>query len=272
MENNVLNFDKALQILTQASDSFTLDVWIPSLTRNVVFKQLDAKQQKELLSSVMDTSVYNINFIKTFYDILKTNITEKDVSIDDFTLFDKIIIALSLKKQISKDLNVVFDEKNQISEKFNIDDILEKAKIYCITLQNFVTETSNEKFSIKVELTYPTVKKEYDYDTQYKKNKKTEDLKSTEEVQNIISEAFIGETSKYINRIWINDDEIDCNKITVNQKIRIIETFPSSLIQKILEQIAVWKKSVDDVLTVKKTLNNKEYTKVISVDSLMFFN
>jgi hypothetical protein len=271
MENSVLNFDKALQILTQASDSFTLDVWIPSLNKNVVFKQLDAKQQKELLSSVMDTSVYNVNFIKTFYNILKTNITEKDISVDSFTLFDKIIIALCLKKQISKNINVVFDEKLQISEKFDIDDILEKTKTY-ITPEPFIAESSNEKFSIKVELTYPTVKKEYDYDTDYKKNKKTEDLKSTEEVQNIISEAFIGETSKYINKIWINDNEIDCNKITIHQKIRIIETFPSSLVQKILEQIAVWKKSVDDALTVKKTLDNKEYTKVISVDSLMFFN
>lgn len=271
MENTVLDFDKALNILNQASESFTLDVWVPSLNKNVVFKQLDAKQQKELLSSVMDTSVYNVNFIKTFYNILKTNILEKEIDISLFTLFDKTVIALFLKRQISEDINIVFDEKLQISEKFKIDNILERTKSY-ITPEPFITDSSNEKFSIKVEMTYPTIKKEYDYDTEYKKNKKTEDLKSTEEVQSIISEAFIGETSKYINKIWINDSEIDCNKITINQKIRIIETFPSSLMQKTLEQISVWKKSVDDILTVKKTLNNKEYTKVISVDSLMFFN
>jgi len=262
-----MDFNKALEALNQASESFTVDAWIPSLQRDVTFKQLDAKQQKDLLGSVMDTSIYNTSFVKAFYNILKNNSLTENIDVDKFTLIDKISVGLSLKNEISDEIIVFFDNKKEISKKFKIKPIIDSLKTY-IQPEPVILESKNDLYSIKVEVLYPTVKAEYDYDTQYKGNKKTEDVKSTEDVQNIVADAFIGETSKYINNFWLNDNEINSNSLTVNQKIKLIEKFPSLLIQKVLEQISLWKENVDKILTVE----HEGYKKVISVDSLIFFN
>jgi hypothetical protein len=38
----------------------------------------------------------------------------------------------------------------------------------------------------------------------HKKEKKVDDIKDSDEIQRIVSEAFIGETTKYIKTIYIN--------------------------------------------------------------------
>ena len=264
---NMLDFNSALLALDEASNSFTVDVWIPSLQENLTFKQLDAKQQKHLLSAAMDTSVYNTSFIKTFYDILKNNILNNSFDINNLTLVDKICIGLTLKSQISDEIVVFFGEKNKISNKFKIKPILDKFKTYKLP-DPIIVESKNETFLIKTELLYPTVKVEFDYDNQLKGNKKPEDVKTTEDVQKIISEAFIGETSKYIKTIWINDNEINLFDLNFDKRTKIIEKLPSNLIQKIIDVVGIWKKDIDNILSV----THEEYTQTITIDSFMFLN
>jgi hypothetical protein len=267
MENNILDFNQAMTSLEQVSNSFVVDIWIPSLNKTILFKQLDAKQQKEILSSVMDTSVYNTSFIKTFYNIIKENISDSTVDINEFTLIDKLTIGLSLKSKLSENLTLFFGEKKEIPVKINIDDILEKLKTY-ESPKNKIIESKNSNFSIKVELKYVTIGVEYDYDTHYKGNKKTEDLKKTEDVQKIISDAFIGETSKYLNNIWINEDILPFRDLSFDQKTRIVEKFPSNLLQKIIENIGLWKSSVDSILSI----DYEDQKQTISLEPAMFLS
>lgn len=267
MENVTMDFNKALEALNQVSESFTVDAWVPSLNTYVTFKQLDARQQKELLGSVIDTSVYNTGFVKAFYDILKNNILTQNVDVDSFTLVDKTCIGLYLKNQISEDVTVFFGEKNDISQKYPLKDILEKFKSYK-TPEPLSLEEVSDKFSLKVELSYPTVKVEYDYDTQNKNQKKAEDVKTTEDIQKLVTESFLNEISKYINKILINDTEIFFSQMTFNQKTKLVEKLPSTLLQKIIDQIGVWKSEIDDILRVKY----ENYNKVITLDGSLFLS
>lgn len=268
MEENVnIDFNKVLQALDQASESFTVNAWIPSLQKEVVFKQLDAKQQKELLGSVIDTNVYNTNFVKTFYAILKNNILSENVDIDQLTLVDKTVIGLYLKSQISENITAYFGENNKISQSFPLNPILEKFKSYK-TPEPTILEDKNEKFSLKIEIVYPTVKVEHDYDTQNKNNKKAEEVKTTEDIQKLVTETFLGEISKYLNKIWINENEIPLLGMTYTQKTRLIEKLPSTLIQKTIDTISGWKGEIDDILRVK----HEEYTKIISLDGSLFLS
>jgi hypothetical protein len=268
MENiKDLDFNKALQALEKVSESFTVDAWIPSMQREVKFKQIDAKQQKDILSSAMDTSVYNTSFIKTFYDILKENVLEKDIDVNDLTLIDKISVGLALKSELSDDIVLFFGEKKEISEKFKIQPIINKLKQF--KLPNPINlDTKSENFSLKVEISPVTVGIENDYDSQYKGNKKQEDIKTTEDVQKIISEAFLGELSKYITKLWINETEIDYKSLSYNQKMRVIEKLPSSFLQKIIDSVSVWKLNVDEFLSV----NYEQYTQTILLEPTMFLS
>ncbi len=269
VENNILDFNSALEVLNQISETFKTEAWIPSKGCFLTFKEIDAKQQKELLSAAMENSVYNTSFSKTFFNILKNNLIQDEKSIlDELDLADKASIAIALKYQIAKEINVTFDEKNKISEKVSIDPIIKKFKEY-LSPSSKIISLKSENVEIKVELKLPLIKTDLLYDEQLKKvKKKADQIKTSEDVQEIVSEAFIGETSKYIQKVWINNTEIETIDLRPDQKIKIVEKLPSGLIQKILEQISEWKKELDKVLTV----NHQEYTKVIAIDSLLFLS
>jgi hypothetical protein len=266
-ENVILDFNSALTALEKVSESFKVEVWIPSIASYLTFKELDAKQQKSLLNAAMDTSVYNTGFIKAFYNILNENLLSDGVLIDSLTLTDKTCIALTLKNQISNQINVVFDEAKDISKKYDLNEILGKFKGYK-TPESTILESKSNDFTLKVEVLLPTIKVEVDYDSQIKDNKKTEDLKNNEDIKKLVTDAFLGETSKFINKVWINNEEVILSSLKFEQRIKLIEKLPSNLIQKIIETISLWKKELDEILTVK----HEEYVKTISIDSLLFLN
>lgn len=266
-ELQLIDFNNAIEALNEISEIFKVDVWIPSKQSYLQFKEIDTKQQKDMLGSAMDSSVYNTTFIGVFYEILKQNILEKDKTIiDDLTIYDKASIAIYLKNQISNELNVIFDDKNNISTKINLNDIIEKFKAYK-TPKNEIIKIVNKNVSLTIEVGLPTVLIEIQHDKQMSKNyKKSNQVKNNDDVKNIISDAFIVETSKYIKKIWINDSEVDLNSDRIDQKLKIIEKMPSVIIQKVLEQISKWKKEIDDILIVE----HEDYKKIIGVDSLLF--
>jgi hypothetical protein len=259
-----LGFEDALKALDSASDLFKIDVFIPSKQRTLSFKEIDAKQQKSLLNVAIDDNVYGSDFNKAFFSILKSNILGEDSSIiDELNVADRSFIGISLRSQISPDINVKFtDEK---SEKINLNDIISKFKTYKLPSSETL-EIKNDNVTLSVNISLPTLRKELDYNEEffkdYKKSSNNDDIKK------VISEAFIGEISKYINSVKLNENTFNFETLSTNQKLRIVEKLPSGLIQKVLNKISDWKKDIDGILTV----SSGENTKVISVDSLLFLS
>jgi hypothetical protein len=266
-ENVILDFDAAINALNSASESFKVDVYIPSTQSTLTFKEIDAKQQKSLLSAAMDNSVYKSEFIKAFYDILKNNLINDDKSIiDNLNIVDKISIAISLRSQISNDISVNFTDN--LSDKVKLNGIIEKISQYKSPSSENL-EIKNENTTIVVNIGLPNLKTELEYEENFGKlHKNVDNLNNQKDLQNIISEAFIGEISKYINYIKLNETQFNFNTSTFNQKIKIVEKLPSGLIQKILEKVSGWKNEADSLLTV----TSGEFTKTIAVDSLLFLN
>lgn len=265
----ILDFAKALETLNQVSETYTVDIWIPSKKEFYKFKQLDGKQQKELLGAAMDTSVYNTSFIKVFYNIIKTNIITNDKTIvDSFTLADKAAVALYLRSKISNAVGVYLDDSKDSVRNIDIDEVLSKLKTY-VSPEEKVFSSTNEQFELKVLVKYPTIKVEYDYDTQFKDNKKPDEIKTTEDIQKIVTSAFVGETSKYINKITINSNDVSFENLKFEDRIKLIEKLPSSLIQRIIDQISEWKTNLDSVLCVNV---EGKTSKPIAIDSVLFFN
>jgi hypothetical protein len=266
-ENTILDFNAAINALNSVSESFKIGVYIPSKEKTIYFKEIDAKQQKTLLSSAMDNSVYNSEFVKTFYSILKENILSEEKSVvDELTVSDKSFIAIALKSQISEELTVKFND--DISSKINLNDVISRFNDYKTPNLTDV-ELKNETVSLIVGVSLPTIKTEVEYEENfYNDYKKIDDIKTNKDVQAIISDAFISETSKYINYVTINGAKYDFNTLTFNQKLRVVEKLPSGLIQKVLAQVSEWKNDIDSILTV----TNGDLKKVITIDSLLFLS
>jgi hypothetical protein len=273
-DNNILNFEDALRALDSVSQTFNVSVWIPSKKKEYTFKEIDAKQQKNMLSSAMNSSIYNTNFVKNLYNILNSNFLDKEnvKDLNTFTVFDKFAIAISLKDKISEETSVTFDEKNNIVKKISLKPIIEKFKTF-ETPKDEILEVDNQNFRIKLELSVPTIEKELQYEEQiHKKEKKVDDIKDNDDIQRIVSEAFIGETTKYIKNIYINDNNLNFENVDFLKKIKLVEKLPSGILQKILSVVSKWKSEIDSVLTISTVEDGKTYTKILNIDSVLFLN
>jgi hypothetical protein len=269
IEPNNNSFNEVLDNLKNLSNSFVVDVTIPSLNQIVQFKELNTKQQKKLLETITDTSIYKTDFSKIFLQVIKENIVTENININKLTIYDKILIGLFLRSKISDTLNVIFDENSPVySENIELNPIIEKSKGYIHPSTEEICILKNNS-EIKVELSVPTIELESKYESEISKNsKKIENVKNINEIGNVLSEAFISEVSKYINKITFDDQLIDLNVLTINQRIKICEILTADLTQKILQKISEWKKDIDYVLTVASKDNT--YNKVVSLDNLLF--
>lgn len=267
-ENTTQNFNDLLNSLKEVSNSFSLDIYIPSLKTNVGFKELNTKQQKELLETVTDTSIYKTKFTHTFLNIIKDNLVSKEVNIEQLTIYDKLYIGLFLRSKISNTLNVVFSEDPSYSEVIDIRPVIDNSVKYVHPDKETVTVVKDNTV-INVEICIPTIVLETQYESELSKNyKKMDDVKNVNDMGSLLSDAFIGEVSKYINKISFDDKNIDLEGLTVNQRIRLTELLTADLTQKILQKIADWKGELDTFMLV--TSKDKEHKKVIALDNLLF--
>ena len=205
----------------------------------------------------MDSSIYSKKFNSALYDIIQNNCSE---DISTFTILDKILICLQLREKIS---NVVKIQNDKNKYDIDISEVINNLKSSYIHPKE--TEVVHNNIKLTIYPSYILEEKLYD-DTILTDNKKTEDIKSTDDIQNIISDAFIGELAKSIKILKIDENIIDLKPLTFKQRIKLVEKMPASLIQDILNIVSEWKKTIDTFLTVKK----ENEMVLIKIDPLFF--
>lgn len=263
---NIDSFNDAINILdVVCQESFTSDVWIPSLKRTTKIKELNTKQQKYLIESAIDFAMAKVSFSKTFYDIVTSNCLEDKETINNFTLADKVSIAFSLRNQISNKIKVVFSENPQIESNVNINDVIEKFKKYEHPPEQETIVFSKNSVVFETTIGLPIFGEELKYDVYLYNNIKRGET-DVEDIKKMLGGAFVGETAKYIKELKINDKSLGYSSLHIPQKIQIIEKLPAVLIQNVLEKAVSWKKDIDDI----HTFTHSGFTKTIDVDSLLF--
>jgi hypothetical protein len=269
MSDNIpVSFNEILNELTNLTKTFVVDVKIPSTNQNVQFKELNTKQQKKLLETVTDTSVYKTEFSKVFLEIIKENLITENIDANNFTIYDKIIIGLYLRSKISNTLNIIFNESPAYTENIDIFPIIEKTKSYIHPVYECFNVVKNDSV-LSIELSVPTIALEAKYELEMAKtSKKMENIKNINEVGTVLSDVFVGEVSKFISKITFNSQEIDLKNFTITQRIKICEVLTADLTQNILQKIADWKNSLDNILEVVSKEGN--YKKTITLDNLLF--
>jgi len=257
--------------------NFTL--FIPSLQKEVKFKQLTTEQLKRILKSVVDSPVYNTEFIKTFNNIIKQNCLEPDVNTDNLTIYDKLLIIFKTKiESISSEFNFVFTEEeiqsNNLKEKnktVNIETHLKEFLDKGINFEPQIIEYNNSTVTCKL----PTIFTENKLEQELHKNIKIE-VNTPEELRAIVGETFINEVTKFITDINVNGSNIDLMKLTFKNRISVVENLPTQIINKVIKYIEGYRESVKPLLTYKiKTETNQQTTVIVEKDipvDASFFN
>jgi hypothetical protein len=227
MSSNVSDILKQLDSLNQTTG---IDIYIPSLTKKIKFKNLTLKQQKDLLKASVDETLTKLSFIINFYSIIRENLIDPSIDINTLYTFDRSAIAIALR---SNGLDDTYKSEENI---LNLNDLLKSIPIITIDQQKLKTALTVQNLSVDLEAPHLNT----DRDVSLAALSKLKNLQE-KDVKTLVGELFIHEIVKFIRTVTFktetDDKTISFSDLKIEDKISIIEKFPSTLTNKVLEFI-----------------------------------
>lgn len=251
------NINDILGTIKDIQDKNVYPVYIPSLKKNVMFKEMTTKQEKCLVKTIVDNPIYNSEFIFAIREIIKENCAE-DINIDDLTIIDKTAICLTMRlKSIGNKFEYVFPNV-ELSKEINIEEYVERFKDINIPKNKIVGDDT-----FKIECAYPTILTEYNLEKEFRSNVEELDIKNIKEAREALGNVFTNELVKYIKTIKIKKDEeteviLNMGEYTFENRISIIETIGNKITNSIIEYIDEANKEVKEKLKIELELNEEQ--------------
>ena len=221
-----------------------LEVFVPSLNKQVETKTLNLKQQKDLIAPALDGIKGTLNFSKTLNNIIIDNSGLKDLKI-----YDRLPFAVQLRKEALG--NKILTNDGQVK----LDKILNNLQEVSFNIKS--QETVRHE-NLTIGLKVPTLQQENILLTNCIQTISTLNDDLTEHV----GVLYLFEIVKYIENLKIDDEVVDMSEIKISERINLVERLPLAIYRDISEFIATVNKYENDILTVGGVL--------ITIDSLFF--
>lgn len=260
--NDILNLIETVKLENIKS------VWCPSLNKDIEILPLNAEHHKMIVKSLVDSPFFSSNFNVVMYNILNSVIK----NVESLNVLDKQFILLSLRSNnISNDYSLPFTTKDgtESSTIVNLHDHLQ-SKSHIKNIDNIVHKL-DENYT--VEIGYPTLLSEYNFESFINKQITSIDQNDQKEIKNTISQLFLTNILSYVKSVTIKDSVIPFDALNMHTKLTVGLKLPSTLTQFIIDKIdQVYGKNINDVLAVEFTENGESYKEQISIDSSFFMN
>jgi hypothetical protein len=265
-----------LKIVNRANETFVYEIFVPSLAKNVMFREINTAQQKRLLKAVIDSPVYNTEFIFTLREIIKENCVDSLIDIDALTLLDKLVIALMLRSiSISNELDLEFKipkSDQKIVRRINVKDLADKAKE--IKIEPTVIKDDTGTFEIFCGL--PTISDEFNLENQLRHNVESIEIKNEKELRNTIGEVFTNEIVKYIKQVNIkikDKDEVyefNLKDMAFKDRLTLMGKIPTKINNKVIEYINSIKGKFETILLFKEEIEGQIVEQRLKIDASFF--
>jgi hypothetical protein len=281
--NQTKDLKEILNLMNRVNETFGYGIWLPSLNKEVMFRELNTSQQKRLIKSVIDSPIYNTEFIFTINQIIKENCIEK-VDIDELTILDKLIICLKMRAvSVNDTFEISFKTKGnkQIKRGISVNKMYEDAKAAfpIDKLQPHLIKDGKYEILCGV----PTLKTEYKLEREFRSANETLEIKDAKAARQAIGDVFITELIKFIKEITIKIDDEQEMKINFNDDINcmnrltIIENIPVRVIDKVINYINDIKADLEKLTLVKFTYKDddgetQDVKEGITIDGNFFIN
>ncbi len=224
MSKNVTSFLTKLDKLNEN----TIEVYLPSLKKKVSTKPLNLKQQKDLISSVLDGLKGTLDFSRTLNKIIIQN-----SGISDLKIYDKIPFIVTMRK------NALGNKTSTV----NLDKVIENFKKVPFKLKDeALVKFDNLKLTLKV----PTLREENSILTKCEQDISTEQ----EQLKDGVGKLYIYELLKYIQSVQVDDDIIDLSDVKISERVKLVEKLPLSVYTEVSSFIEDINKYNSDLLTV----------------------
>lgn len=249
-----------LDALKEIDKTTAFNVYLPSLNREVKFKQLNTQQFKQILKTVIDSPLYNTQFIITFNSLVKENCLE-EIEIEKLTILDKLFVFYMIRIE-------------SLSPEYTFDtDTVNLKERYTEIIKNFKNLEPQrliyENYSILCSV--PTIATENKLEKELHQNINI-NIESPEEFRAIIGDTFINEITKFISELKIGDKEISFEGLDFKTRIEIVEQLPTTIINDVLKYIESYKNIVNSLLVFEFTRSSGNIDqKEVPLDA-SFFN
>jgi hypothetical protein len=240
MSSNVSKFISKLDKLGEGG----IEVFVPSKKKSVTVTPLNLKQQKDLISSVLDGVRGTLDFSRALNNIILDN-----SGISDLKIFDKIPFAVNMRIQ-ALGTKYIDDEYSKV----DLQSVLDNIKNTKLQLKE---EKLIEYKNLQIKLTIPTLQ----YENALLK-KGASDLDERPGLKEEVSALYMLEIVKYIKEIKIDDITIEMADTKIADRINLVEKLPLAVYADISDYIETVTSYNTGLLTVG---DNK-----ISIDSLFF--
>jgi len=274
MSETLKTVDQILQLAKQEQQKYASGFWAPSLQKDVRFTEITTAQQKRLIKSVIDSPVFNSEFIYTLHDIFKENCIDEDVNIEDLTILDKLIISLGLRAACigpEVDIEVTSEDGNKtFNHTINLIELYDKIK-------NKIKQTKSKTITqgvFRIECNIPTIKIEYDLERELRGKVENIEIQTNEELRNVLGDAFIGEVVKYIQGVSIKEGEdytkVDWSDLSFEERIKVVDTFGMKMLKEIIKYINKIKEEVDKIEVINFEYSGEKFERRLTVDGRFF--
>jgi len=246
-----MNVGNILSKLNEINNANLVSVYVPSAAKEVSFKPISVKQQRDLIKSGLDGTLSGI----TISNIINQIILDNSVEDLEFLVTDKYPIILALRRQsFGSVVNLKQEDKEQI---FDLDVILSDKLIY-----DYPTEVQIPLGGTSLKAYLKIVSLANDIKINNIQLEKTRKNKN-EEISDTVGSLFVYEIVKFVSKIEIEEDNIvDMSNIPIKDRLTIIENLPATLNNEILNYIQKFRKHESEYITI-----NGE---VLSIDARLF--
>jgi len=238
--------------LKEISNSTKINVYVPSAGKEMAFKQLSVKQQKDLMKTGLDGQLSGL----TISGIIKNVIVENSLEQYNFLSTDKVPIILALRVH-SFGNEYTFSD----GEKENVVDLskITSKKLSFKSDTNIEIEDSENELTVSLEV--PTLEEDDKFNTYiYSDLKKKKDV----ELSDTVGIVYVGEIAKFLKKIVLGSTELEVVTLPIKERIAIVESLPVTFNNKILKFIESLRKEEIDYSTVDSI--------PVSIDARLFAN
>jgi len=212
-------------------------VFLPSIKKEVTAKQINLKQQKDIISTAVNGVLGALQFSKAVNELIIENVDS-----DNMFTFDRIPALLALRVESLGD-KIKLENGDIVSLK----DSLERAKD--VPSFNLVKEVKID--SIKVKLRIPSLQEE---NIILKRCIQEIDKLKSENLSEAMGLIYIFELIKTIKSVEVEEEVVDFNELKVVDRVKIVEQLPLELYDDITSFLSPIVKFEENILTVNESI------------------
>lgn len=264
--------DDILKIINRNHETFNYEVFIPSLQKHVMFRELTTAQQKRIIKAIIDSEAFNTEFILTFKQIITENCADSSVNVDKLTIYDKLFIALKMRAMsVGDKLNVILTSEKgaKQSKEITLSKILELLPTTEFTNKSF----SDDQKKITIECGLPTIDEEYRLESELRRNINDQD-KSIKNMRELIGNIYTNEISKYLKKVSIvNGDstvEVSTLDMSFANRIALLESLPAKVTRELVGYISSINTELEKVVLIKEVIDNEPFEYRLKLDASFF--